>query len=133
MLIFEKVMQHLDFLEALLSATNGLEIAAKKNKIDLVAQITDNRDRLINIIKALQGGIEEDITKLDRYLMTQENIDIFKTWSHEVNNLIHLVDKKDKEITILLEDLKTETSKEIGSIYKNKNSIRNYQSSIVKG
>lgn len=133
MLIFEKIMQHLDFLECLLSATHGLEAATRKNKIDLIEQITDNRDRLINIIKALQSGIEDDIANADKRIFTTDVIEILKSWSNEVNNLVQVVDQKDREISLLLENLKSETSKEIGSIYKSRNSIRNYQSSIVKG
>ena len=133
MRLYEKIMQHLDFLESLKEATVALGQATKKEDINLIELITDNRDRLINVIKTFQSGIEEDIAKIKGASVGRELIEILKTWSNEVNEIINYVDTYDKQITSSLEAQKFETSKEIGSVFRNKNSIKNYQSSVVKG
>ncbi len=133
MRLYEKIMQHLDFLESLKEATVALGRASQKEDINLIELITDNRDRLINVIKTFQSGIEEDIAKIKGSTSTPDLIEILKTWSDEVNEIIQSVDEYDKQITSSLEAQKFETSKEIGSVFRNKNSIKNYQSNVVKG
>ena len=79
MRLYEKIMQHLDFLESLKEATVALGQATKKEDINLIELITDNRDRLINVIKTFQSGIEEDIAKIKGASVGPELIEILKT------------------------------------------------------
>jgi len=99
MRIFENIMQHLDLLEALTNSSQGLLLAAQNGKVELVDQIIDNRERLINIIKKVQTNVEEEIGALDLKTVTPEHIQIFKTWSQEVNQIVYVNDKLDIETT----------------------------------
>lgn len=132
MKLFEGIMQHMDLLEALTQATNSLLLAAQKAQVDTVWQITENRERLINIIRTIQTRIEDDIKELDLKTVQPEHLDIFRTWSQEVNQIIYLNDKVDQETTALLVDQKDQAQAEIGSVYKNRQSFKGYDLSNVK-
>lgn len=132
MKLFEGIMQHLDLLEALTSATKSLNHAAVNAQVDLVWQITENRDRLINVIRTIQTRIEDDINELELSTVGKEHIDILKTWSQEVNQVIFLNDKLDQETTALLVEQKDQAATEIGSVFKNRQSVKGYDLSNVK-
>lgn len=132
MKLFEGIMQHLDLLEALTSATKALNHAAVNAQVDLVWQITENRDRLINVIRTIQTRIEDDINELELSTVGKEHIDILKTWSQEVNQVIFLNDKLDQETTALLIEQKDQAATEIGSVFKNRQSVKGYDLSNVK-
>lgn len=132
MKLFEGIMQHLDLLEALKSSTRSLNTAAKNAQVDLVWQITENRDRLINVIRTIQNRIEDDINALDLASVSPNHLDILKTWSQEVNQIIYVNDKIDQETTALLVEQKDQTATEIASVYKNRQSHKGYDLSNVK-
>ncbi|EQC43267.1 hypothetical protein [Bacteriovorax sp. Seq25_V] len=132
MKVFENIMQHLDLLEALTNASQGLLAAAQNGKVDLVDQIIDNRERLINIIRKVQTNVEEEIAKFDLKTVTPEHIQIFKTWSQEVNQIVYVNDKLDIETTEILTNQKEQTTQEIASVFKNRQSFKGYDLSNVK-
>lgn len=132
MKIFEAIMQHLDMLNGLTDATKALFVQATKGDAQAVDQILDNRDRLINIISKFQANIEDDIRKLDIKQITKEHIDIFKTWSAEVNQIIYHTDRLDRETTQMLIDQKDQTTAEIANVFKNRQSFRGYDLGNVK-
>ena len=130
--IFERIMQHMDLLGGLTDASNGSLAAAKNGRIDLIEQITDNRERLISIIKTFQSGIEEDVTNLKAGDVTRAEIEILKTWSQEVNQIVLHNDNLDTEVLEALSDQKDQTTQEIASVFKNRQSVKGYNLSSVK-
>lgn len=132
MKIYEKIMQHLDLFTALTGATKALLVSAQKQRVDLVAEITDNRDRLINVIKTVQTSIEDDIAALNPARVTREQVDIIKTWGKEINQIVLMNDKLDKECMLLLEQQKEDTTKEIATVFTNHQAFKGYDLSNVK-
>lgn len=132
MKIFEKIMQHIDLLSALTSASNALLTAAQNRKFEIVEQIVENRERLLNVIKTIQTNIEDDIAKLHPGQVTREEIEILKSWSQEVNQIVMINDKLDRDSMILLEQQKEETTKEIATVFTNRQSFKGYDLSNVK-
>lgn len=132
MKLFERIMQHMDLLTGLTDASRGLLAAATNGKVELIEQITDNRERLISIIKTFQSGIEDDVKKLKAGDVTTAEIEILKTWSNEVNQIVLLNDKIDQEVVTALTTQKEQTTQEIASVFKNRQSVKGYNLSSVK-
>jgi hypothetical protein len=132
MKLFERIMQHMDLLTGLTDASRGLLAAATNGKVELIEQITDNRERLISIIKTFQSGIEDDVKKLKAGDVTRAEIEILKTWSNEVNQIVLLNDKIDQEVVTALTTQKEQTTQEIASVFKNRQSVKGYNLSSVK-
>jgi len=132
MKLFERIMQHMDLLTGLTDASRGMLAAAKNGKVELIEQITDNRERLINIIRTFQSGIEADVKKLKAGDVTRAEIEVLKTWSQEVNQIVVLNDKIDQEVVQVLKEEKDKTTQEIASVFKNRQSVKGYNLSSVK-
>lgn len=132
MKLFERIMQHMDLLTGLTDASRGMLAAAKNGKVELIEQITDNRERLINIIRTFQSGIEADVKKLKAGDVTKAEIEVLKTWSQEVNQIVVLNDKIDQEVVQVLKEEKDKTTQEIASVFKNRQSVKGYNLSSVK-
>jgi hypothetical protein len=132
MKLYSQIMQHLDLLNALTRSTKLLLLSSQKRDINLIEQVTENRDRLINVIKTIQVSIENQINEINPRAYKPEHIDVFKSWSKEVNQIIQFNDQMDQECLALLEGQKEETTKEIATVYKNHQSIKGYDLSSVK-
>ncbi len=132
MILFERIMQHMDLLSALTESSNAILMAASKGSFNLVDEISDNRERLVNVIKTFQETIENDIGDLKAEDLTESNVDIIRTWANEVGEIVMLNDNLDRETTIILQGAKEETTKEIASVYKNRQSMKGYDLTSVK-
>jgi len=132
MKLFERIMQHMDLLTGLTDASRGLLAAAKNGRVDLIEEITDNRERLISIIKTFQSGIENDVKKLKAGDISRAEIEILKTWSQEVNQVVLLNDQIDQDALEALNTEKDKTTQEIASVFKNHQSIKGYNLTSVK-
>ena len=132
MKIYEQIMHHLDLLDGLTRASRSLLLSAQKNRLDLVEEITNNRDRLVSIIKTIQSGIEDEISKLIPGKVCTDDINIIKTWGREVNDLIFLNDQIDLACLEILEKEKEETTKEIATVFRANQSVKGYNLNSVK-
>ena len=127
-----QIMQHLDLLEALTRSTKLLLEVTTRSDIQLIEQVTNNRDRLINVIKSIQIAIENEIQSFTPGSIKPDQISILKSWSSEVNKIISMNDEIDQECLDKLEAQKEETTKEIATVYKTRQSFQGYDLSSVK-
>jgi len=79
-LILIKIMQHLDYLDCLEISTRKILKLSLSEGIDGLECLTENRERLINIIKSHQMTISSDIKEImrNRDVVDNELKDIFK-------------------------------------------------------
>ena len=132
MKIFKDIITHLELLEALTKFSELLVNAAEERKFSVIEEITENRGRLLEIIKELQEGIENEIESLDVSAITQDELDIIRSWEQDVNKLVKRNDHSDQVSTEILERLKEETTKDIVTTFKNRQLFKGYDLSNLK-
>lgn len=128
----ELIQEHLSLLEMALTSSYKIYYFASIQKIDFVSTETDNRARLMNIIDHIQSDVEKKASSLESHEITKEAVTILKSWMADIELLNNKIDQVDKETVELLSQQKEETTKEIATIYKNKESIKNYNHSLKK-
>lgn len=130
--IFEKITNHVFFHQKIIELTSKMVESAQLKKMEHVFFLSDQRDRLAQIILTYYQEIETNIKELKPEAISKENIDDLKEWYKkiEINNQ-KLLDLDDQLIT-LLENEKDQVSGEISQIFKNKESVKGYNLSTVK-
>ena len=131
-MLLETIMTHLELLDKTLNISLRIRAYASINETEQAELQLENRTRLVSIITSLQDKIERDLNLLTADKLTPEIIDIVKSWSFDLDNHLISIDKIDQEILVLLENSKVETSKELGTIFTNRNNISGYSQRNVK-
>ncbi|MFG1500494.1 hypothetical protein ABMA70_09845 [Halobacteriovorax sp. XZX-3] len=129
--IFNKITRHLDLLGLLVNSTKSMITSCNNGRFDLVDNISENRERLINIIRLLQDDIEAEIQN-NKVIYPQEDIEIFKSWIQDVTELVHENQKLDDECLNLLSQAKESTTKEISTVFKKRQQFQGYNLNNVK-
>ncbi|WP_412471041.1 hypothetical protein [Halobacteriovorax sp. RT-2-4] len=129
--IFNKITRHLDLLGLLVNSTKSMITSCNNGRFDLVDNISENRERLINIIRLLQDEIEAEIQN-NKVIYPQEDIEIFKSWIQDVTELVHENQKLDDECLNLLSQAKESTTKEISTVFKKRQQFQGYNLNNVK-
>ena len=130
--IYTQIMQHLALMDKVVTTSMQLYCAARNEDIHRVKLESDNRERLINIIRSLQSKVEDVITSLDIADATPELLDVLKCWSWDVNIWIEKINLLDNETMEVLASQKEKTTQEIATIYKSKEQFKGYNLNNVK-
>jgi hypothetical protein len=131
-ILMENIQAHLALLDLALQSSARIKSFATKKDIDGVTSETENRERIINIVGQIQSKIERQIDALAPGDLTPDSLPILKSWFQD---LAHWSDKMtaiDSDTIELLADQKEETTKEIGTIFKNKELFKGYNLSQKK-
>lgn len=131
----EKTTQHLELMEHALQISKSIlnKITSTDNAdIDEIAAMIDNRSRLINILFDSQAKIEHAINSLTAEEINDTLVCQLKRWQNNLNNHIVDIDKIDQGILEFLENEKTETSINIGRIFKFKQTFKGYNLNDVR-
>ncbi len=130
--IMENIQAHLSLLEIALHSSIRIKNYAQAENLDSVANETDNRERIINVVSQIQHKIEKQIDLLTAPDLSPDSLPILKAWFQD---LAHWTDKMstiDYETVEILALQKEETTKELGTIFKNKELFKGYNLSIKK-
>ncbi|EPZ50592.1 hypothetical protein M902_1387 [Bacteriovorax sp. BAL6_X] len=129
--VFNKITRHLDLMGLLVNSTKSMINSCQNSRYDLVEQISENRERLINIIRLLQDDIESELQN-NKTVYPQEDMDIFKAWIGDVTELVQENQRLDKECLNLLAKAKESTTKEISTVFKKRQQFQGYNLNNVK-
>lgn len=130
--IFHHIQAHLSLLEMSLESSSKIKAYATMNDLDQVINETENRERLVNIIGQIQSGIERKIQALGPQDLQEDSLDILRSWFQDLAIWSEKMIENDKETVELLNQQKDDTTKEIATIFKNKESIKGYNHTVKK-
>lgn len=105
------------------------------DKIECVVLGIENRDRMIASATKLQGEIVALVAEYSKTVNSDktDQIDqIIEIWSADVRKFISTLSRIDEEITSVLTFQKDRTSKQINSLYQEKDRVRRFNLSSVR-
>jgi hypothetical protein len=129
--IINKMSYHQTLLNKTMALTQSMIELAKNANVEKVSRLADEREKLLSIISQVQGDVErylnENSTKLDRYLAQKAN-----SWIGQTTIYIQQIAEQDQILLEQLNQVKENTREEIGTVYKQKSSIKGYNLNNVK-
>lgn len=125
-IIMIHIQTHLSLLELALFSSQKIKAFAQTEDLDNVSHETDNRERIINIVSQLQLKIEAQIDQLQPEDIVEDSLPILKSWFHDLSKFTDAMSTLDAETIEALALQKEETTKEIVTIFKNKEMFKGY-------
>ena len=126
------IQTHLSLLELALQSSIRIKAFAEKEDLDNVAIETDNRERVVNIVSQIQQKIELQIDQLTPTDLVEDSLPILKAWFQDLASISDKMMSVDAETIEVLAIQKEETTKEIVTIFKNKEMFKGYNLSNKK-
>ncbi len=126
------IMYHTTMMDAISKQAKLVLSSASDNNIDLVTFGNQNRERLMNIMETAQHTIEDEISKLKDQELTLELVEVLKTWYWDLSQWVKRIENIDQQVLEILMNEKEETTKEIASIYSNREQFKGYNLNSVK-
>jgi hypothetical protein len=130
--IMENIQAHLALLDLALQSSTRIKFYAQTEDLDNVANETDNRERIINIVSQVQHKIEKQIDLLTAEDLFDDSLIILKSWFQDLALWSDRMTATDAETIEILAAQKEETTKEIVTIFKTKESFKGYNLSNKK-
>ena len=130
--LFGDIQQHLSMLDLALKSSELIKNHASREELDAVVNETENRERIINIVTALQRKIENNVNELDASAITADDINLLKSWFNDLNIWSEKMLALDRETVELLGQQKDSTTREIAMIFKNKEVFKSYNHGAKK-
>jgi Tfp pilus assembly protein PilW len=130
--LMEKLQNFTDRLDQGSRCTASILKAIELREIAAVENLTNNRERLLNIVAKEQEDIEKVINSIIDEELTPENINIIKSWAFDTQNWINAIADKDDQIIEMLNESKDETTREIAGLFKSKQAFRGYNLNDVR-
>jgi hypothetical protein len=130
--LFLQIQTHLCLLDLALDSSSKIHFFASTADVDSLVNETENRERLVNVIGQIQAVIEKKISSLGQHELESDTISILKCWFSDLANWSEKMIAFDRETVELLADQKENTTKEIATIFKNKEIIKGYNHSVKK-
>lgn len=122
----ENIQSHLALLELALQSSAHIKTYALAEDLDNVAHETENRERIINIVGQIQHKIEKQIDLLAAPDLMEDSLPILKSWFQDLATWSDRMTSLDSETIEVLAQQKEETTKEIVTIFKNKEMFKGY-------
>jgi hypothetical protein len=130
--LFGDIQQHLSMLDLALKSSEQIKNHASREELDAVVNETENRERIINVVTALQRKIENSVNELDASNVTSDDINLLKSWFNDLNIWSEKMLALDRETVELLGQQKDSTTREIAMIFKNKEVFKSYNHGAKK-
>ncbi|MFZ8999790.1 MAG: hypothetical protein ACO20H_00675 [Bacteriovoracaceae bacterium] len=129
-----KIMIHLDYLDSLENATQQILRAGESESMDGLGHLTENRERLINILKNYQTIL---LTEIKHFIeetkpADEETKGILRSWGLDTNQILERTKVLEKNVSQTLENKRTELKKGIIDIQNEKKLTAKYNLSSVK-
>jgi hypothetical protein len=128
----ENIQSHLALLDLALQSSRKIKAYAVIEDIDNVTNETDNRERIINIVGHIQHKVEKQIDLLTAQDLSDDSLPILKSWFQDLATWTEKMTVLDSETVDILAIQKEETTKEIVTIFKNKEVFKGYNLSNKK-
>ncbi len=126
------IMKHLALLDKVHDTSYKLYHASANSNLNLVKFESDNRERLINILRNIQFKVEDEINNLAMSDITSELLEMLDCWKWDINISINNIDILDQKTMESLQEQKDETSCKIASIYKSREKFKGYNLKNLK-
>ena len=130
--IYTAIQSHLSLLDLALQTSSKIKFFASNSEVEQVLIETENRERLVNVITQIQGSIENKISALGPQDLQEDTLPILKSWFMDLANWSEKMVELDRENVELLNQKKEDTTKEIATIFRNKELFKGYNQSIKK-
>jgi hypothetical protein len=128
----ENIQSHLALLDLALQSSRKIKAYAVIEDLDNVTNETDNRERIINIVGHIQHKVEKQIDLLTALDLSDDSLPILKSWFQDLATWTEKMTVLDSETVDILAIQKEETTKEIVTIFKNKEVFKGYNLSNKK-
>jgi hypothetical protein len=128
----ENIQSHLALLDLALQSSRRIKAFAVIEDLDNVTNETDNRERIINIVGHIQHKVEKQIDLLTPQDLSDDSLPILKSWFQDLATWTEKMTALDTETVDILAIQKEETTKEIVTIFKNKEVFKGYNLSSKK-
>ncbi len=126
------IMLHCELLDRCLALSQQILACAKAEDVELVGITTETRNSLVALLGEIQTKIERQISGFLAEDLTTSNIETLKCWVNDVAIWSERIAVCDGEILDLLDQQKEDTTKEIASLFKNKEKFRGYNLNTTK-
>jgi hypothetical protein len=132
MTLAQKIKEHLSLLGKALNLTQLISDKIDREEVNEVYELSDNRERLVQVIIHLFHQIDRDLNHLATEEITPKLIQELKLWQDQMNTLVNAINELDEKIVLTLELEKNKTSGEIAQLFKSKESLKGYDLTTVK-
>lgn len=132
MILGQKIKEHINLLNKALNLTQEIDDKINQDKFDEVYDLSDNRERLVQIIIHLFHQIDKDLNHINSEDITPHLVQELKLWQDQMNTLVNAINDLDEKIVLTLELEKSKTTGEIAQLFKSKESLKGYDLSTVK-
>lgn len=126
-----EIQRHLTHLDYIRKMSLYILDLVQSEKTDELDSAVENRLRLINLTSDLQKSIEE-------YLQTMETVELLKVrevlslWVADIRFVLNEVEQIDQLIQVSLEELKSQTTKQISHLFRSRESFKGYNLTSTK-
>ena len=128
----KQIRQHQSFVEEILSVSKKIFQHSVELDLTLLVHEVGNRQRMINILEFLQRQIEKKIDAFKPEDINQEIYDALLNWRTFTSEKINKIERFDHKIVESLSKNQDEISKEIASLFRQRDLFRGYDLSSVK-
>ncbi len=120
------IKEHMYMLDKSLLSSKKIDRYLKDERLKEMTAETENRERLFNIIEYIQNKIEKMLNLILQDELSKEYLQGIKNWQKDMTNKVDQIIQLDHQIVCQLENAKDQTSKEIATIYKQKQLFKGY-------
>ncbi len=124
----QRHLTHLDYIKKM--SLYILELA-QNEKPDELESAVENRLRLINLTSKQQSEIEQYLKELKPNDLRSAQ-SLLSHWVEDIKRVITQVDQIDQLIQINLEEIKTQTTKQISHLFRTRESFKGYNLTSTK-
>ena len=128
----ENVKKHLHYVDLIYQTSKKLLDALSKKDVDNLEFHAGNRERMVNIVAALQKKIQKDAKEVPVELIQDTNNTLI-SWKKEFTFFLKEIEDIDVQIINKLESLKKETSTQMSVNFKFKEHIKRYNQNNLRG
>lgn len=130
--IQKRTQDHLALLGKALNLTQEIEQKTQEGDLDNVVELSENRERLVQLIFHLFTQIDRELNLLTAEEINPRLVSDLKLWQEQMNLLVDSINTIDKSIIGRLETDKTGASVEIAQLFQTKGNLKGYDLSSVK-
>lgn len=128
----KNISLHSSFLLKINSITDKIIAAAKDSESEETSLLCSQREEKVKVLAFFQSEIEKSLQSIPRELLDQDTVDEIKKWHQTYLEWIELISHKDQIITDILEQDKSETQKEIATLFSKKQRFSKYNTDNLK-
>ena len=130
--ILKRTQEHITLLNKALALTQEIAIKTRESDLDNVVELSENRERLVQLIFHLFGQIDRELNLLTAEEITPSLVASLKVWQEQMNILVDTINELDQEVIVALETNKEQTTGEIAQIFQSKENLKGYNLNNVK-